>query len=59
MDEAIASEEAVVRPGAVRAKPVVLTGLAAILAALFILGILVPTVLTLAFIPVMYCAFIY
>ncbi len=64
-------EEAVIRSGAVRAKPILLTGLAAMLGALFILddpifsglalslifGILVSTVLTLAVIPVMYYAF--
>jgi multidrug efflux pump subunit AcrB len=64
-------EEAVLRSGAVRAKPIVLTGLAAMLGALFILddpifsglaislifGILVSTVLTLLVIPVMYYAF--
>ncbi len=64
-------EEAVIRSGAVRAKPIVLTGLAAMLGALFILddpifsglaialifGILVSTVLTLLVIPVLYYAF--
>ncbi|KPK55715.1 MAG: multidrug transporter AcrB [Thiotrichales bacterium SG8_50] len=64
-------EQAVIRAGAVRAKPILLTGLAAMLGALFILddpifsglalslifGILVSTVLTLAVIPVMYYAF--
>jgi multidrug efflux pump subunit AcrB len=64
-------ELAVLRSGAVRAKPIVLTGLAAMLGALFILddpifsglaislifGILVSTVLTLLVIPVMYYAF--
>ncbi len=64
-------EEAVIRSGAVRAKPIVLTGLAAMIGALFILddpifnglaialifGILVSTVLTLVVIPVMYYAF--
>jgi multidrug efflux pump subunit AcrB len=63
-------EEAVLRSGAVRAKPIVLTGLAAMLGALFILddpifsglaisllfGILVSTLLTLVVIPVMYYA---
>ncbi len=63
-------EEAVIRAGAVRAKPIVLTGLAAMLGALFILddpifsglaislifGILVSTLLTLVVIPVMYYA---
>ena len=63
-------EEAVIRSGAVRAKPIVLTGLAAMLGATFILddpifsglaislifGILVSTVLTLLVIPVLYYA---
>jgi multidrug efflux pump subunit AcrB len=65
-------EEAVVRSGAVRAKPIVLTGLAAMVGALFILddpifsglavslifGIFVSTVLTLVVIPVLYYVFI-
>jgi multidrug efflux pump subunit AcrB len=69
--EGIAFEEAVIRAGAVRAKPIVLTGLAAMLGAFFILddpifnglaislifGILVSTLLTLVVIPVMYYAF--
>lgn len=73
VDEGIAFEEAVIRSGAVRAKPIVLTGLAAMLGALFILddpifsglaislifGILVSTVLTLVIIPIMYYAFMY
>ena len=64
-------DEAVIRSGAVRAKPIILTGLAAMLGAMFILddpifnglaislifGILVSTVLTLLVIPVMYYAF--
>ncbi|UCE89521.1 MAG: efflux RND transporter permease subunit, partial [Pseudomonadota bacterium] len=64
-------EEAVIRSGAVRAKPIVLTGVAAMLGAFFILddpifsglaialifGILVSTALTLLVIPVMYYAF--
>lgn len=64
-------EAAVLRSGAVRAKPIILTGLAAMLGALFIIddpifsglaialifGILVSTVLTLLVIPVMYYAF--
>ncbi len=64
-------EEAVLRSGAVRTKPIVLTGLAAMLGAFFILddpifsglavalifGILVSTLLTLVVIPVMYYAF--
>jgi len=71
--EGVTLEEAVVRAGAVRAKPIVLTGLAAMLGALFILddpifsglaislifGILVSTLLTLVVIPVMYYAFQY
>ncbi len=69
----MALEEAVLRAGAVRAKPIVLTGLAAMLGALFILddpifsglaislifGILISTLLTLVVIPVMYYAFQY
>jgi multidrug efflux pump subunit AcrB len=64
-------EEAVIRSGAVRAKPIALTGLAAMLGAFFILddpifsglavslifGILVSTVLTLVVIPVLYYAY--
>ncbi len=64
-------DEAVIRAGAVRAKPIVLTGLAAMIGAFFILddpifnglaislifGILVSTLLTLVVIPVMYYAF--
>ncbi len=71
--EGIPFEEAVIRSGAVRAKPIALTGLAAMLGALFILddpifsglalslifGILVSTLLTLVVIPVMYYAFMY
>jgi multidrug efflux pump subunit AcrB len=71
--EGVALEEAVLRAGAVRAKPIVLTGLAAMLGALFIVddpifsglaislifGILVSTLLTLVVIPVMYYAFRY
>jgi multidrug efflux pump subunit AcrB len=66
-------EKAVIRSGAVRAKPIVLTGLAAMLGALFILddpifrglaislifGILVSTLLTLVVIPVLYYAYTY
>ena len=73
VDEGIGFEEAVIRSGAVRAKPIVLTGLAAMLGALFILddpifsglaislifGILVSTILTLVIIPIMYYAFMY
>ncbi|WP_428240060.1 efflux RND transporter permease subunit [Gynuella sp.] len=68
--EGIEFEEAVIRSGAVRAKPIVLTGMAAMLGAFFILddpifsglavslifGILVSTLLTLVVIPVMYYA---
>ncbi len=63
-------QEAVIRSSAVRAKPIILTALAAMLGALFILddpifrglaislifGILVSTLLTLIFIPVLYYA---
>jgi len=63
-------QTAVIKSGAVRAKPIILTGLAAMLGALFILddpifsglaislifGILVSTLLTLLVIPVMYYA---
>ncbi|MDV3239941.1 MAG: efflux RND transporter permease subunit [Gammaproteobacteria bacterium] len=73
VERGVAFEEAVLRSGAVRAKPIVLTGLAAMLGALFILddpifsglaislifGILVSTVLTLLVIPVMYYAFLW
>jgi len=67
----VAFEEAVIRSGAVRSKPIILTGLAAMLGAFFILddpifsglavslifGILISTLLTLVVIPVMYYAF--
>ena len=67
----MAFDEAVIRAGSVRAKPIVLTALAAMLGALFILddpifnglaislifGIMVSTLLTLVVIPVMYYAF--
>ena len=70
VEEGTPFAEAVIRSGAVRAKPIALTGLAAMLGALFILddpifsglaislifGILVSTVLTLIVIPVMYYA---
>ncbi|MCW8933561.1 MAG: efflux RND transporter permease subunit [Gammaproteobacteria bacterium] len=70
ISEGIVFEEAVIRAGAVRAKPIILTGLAAMLGAFFILddpifsglaislifGILVSTILTLIIIPVMYYA---
>ena len=66
-------QEAVITAGAVRAKPIVLTGLAAMLGAFFILddpifnglaislisGILVSTVLTLVVIPVWYYAYLF
>ncbi|NNL63558.1 MAG: efflux RND transporter permease subunit [Woeseiaceae bacterium] len=66
-------QEAVIRAGAVRAKPIALTALAAMLGAVFILddpifnglavtlifGILVSTLLTLVVIPVLYYAFGY
>jgi multidrug efflux pump subunit AcrB len=66
-------EEAVIRAGAVRAKPIALTAIAAMLGAFFILddpifnglavslifGILVSTLLTLVVIPVLYYAFGY
>ncbi len=69
--EGVSFEEAVIRSGAVRAKPIVLTGLAAMIGAFFILddpifnglaislifGIFVSTLLTLVVIPVMYYAF--
>ena len=73
VNEGMAFEEAVIRSGSVRAKPIVLTGLAAMLGALFIIGdpifsglaislifgILVSTALTLVIIPIMYYAFMY
>jgi multidrug efflux pump subunit AcrB len=66
-------QEAVIRAGAVRAKPIALTAAAAMLGAFFILddpifnglavtlifGILVSTALTLVVIPVLYYAFAY
>ncbi|MGF1546828.1 MAG: efflux RND transporter permease subunit [Thiotrichales bacterium] len=66
-------QRAVVQAGAVRAKPIVLTGLAAMLGAFFILddpifsglaialifGLLVSTLLTLVVIPVLYYAYAY
>ena len=65
-------QEAVIRAGAVRAKPIALTALAAMMGAFFILddpifnglavslifGILVSTLLTLVVIPVLYYAFV-
>jgi len=73
VDEGVPFQEAVVRSGAVRAQPIILTGLAAMLGALFILddpifsglaislifGILVSTLLTLVVIPVMFYAFMH
>ncbi len=73
VEEGVPFDEAVIRSGAVRAKPIALTGLAAMLGALFILddpifsglalslifGIFVSTLLTLVVIPVMYYAFMY
>ena len=70
--EGMALEEAVIRAGAVRAKPIVLTGLAAMMGAFFILddpifnglaisliaGILVSTLLTLVVIPVFYYSYL-
>ncbi len=70
--EGVPLEEAVIRSGAVRAKPIVLTALAAMLGAFFILddpifkglavslifGVFVSTLLTLVVIPVMYYALI-
>lgn len=66
-----ALEDAVIRASAVRARPIVLTGLAAMMGAFFILddpifnglaislifGILISTILTLVVIPVMYYSF--
>jgi multidrug efflux pump subunit AcrB len=71
--EGTAFERAVINSSAVRAKPIVLTGLAAMMGAFFIIddpifgglaislifGILVSTILTLIVIPVMYYAFMY
>ncbi|HDP89228.1 MAG TPA: efflux RND transporter permease subunit [Thioalkalivibrio sp.] len=68
----MALEEAVIRSGAVRAKPIVLTGLAAMAGAFFIIddpifsglaislifGILVSTVLTLVLIPMLYYVYV-
>ena len=70
MRAGVSLQDAVIRSGAVRAKPILLTGLAAMLGALFILddpifrglaislisGILVSTLLTLVVIPVLYYA---
>ncbi len=71
--EGMPFQEAVIRSGATRAKPIILTGLAAMLGAFFILddpifnglaislifGILVSTLLTLVVIPVLYYALMY
>ncbi len=73
VEEGIPFQEAVIQSGAVRAKPIILTGLAAMLGALFILddpifsglaislifGIFVSTLLTLVVIPVFYYALLY
>lgn len=73
VDAGVDFQEAVIRAGAVRAKPIALTALAAMLGAFFILddpifnglavtlifGILVSTLLTLIVIPVLYYAFAY
>jgi multidrug efflux pump subunit AcrB len=73
VEEGMPFQDAVVSSGAVRAQPIILTGLAAMLGALFILddpifsglaislifGILVSTLLTLVVIPVMYYAFMH
>jgi multidrug efflux pump subunit AcrB len=70
--EGFSLEEAVVRAGAIRAKPIALTAVAAMLGALFIIddpifqglavsllfGILVSTLLTLLVIPVLYYAYL-
>jgi multidrug efflux pump subunit AcrB len=71
--DGVAPQQAVIAAASARAKPIILTGLAAMLGALFILddpifnglaislifGILVSTVLTLVVIPVLYYATIY
>jgi multidrug efflux pump subunit AcrB len=73
VDAGVEFQEAVIRAGAVRAKPIALTAVAAMLGAFFILddpifsglavtlifGILVSTMLTLVVIPVLYYAFGY
>jgi len=70
VEEGMDFREAIIQSAAVRAKPIALTGLAAMLGALFILddpifnglaislifGIFVSTVLTLVVIPVLYYA---
>jgi multidrug efflux pump subunit AcrB len=55
VDEGVDFQEAVIRAGAVRAKPIALTAVAVTL----IFGILVSTLLTLVVIPVLYYAFGY
>ncbi len=73
LKQGVGFQQAVVQAGAVRAKPIVLTGLAAMIGAFFILddpifnglaislifGIFVSTLLTLVVIPVLYYAFNY
>ncbi len=73
VDEGMPFQEAVIESGAVRAKPIILTGLAAMLGALFIIddpifsglaialifGIFVSTLLTLVVIPVLYYAMMF
>ncbi len=72
MAEGVAAEQAVIQAASVRAKPIALTALAAMLGALFILddpifnglavallfGIMVSTVLTLVVIPLLYYSYI-
>ena len=71
VEEGVAFREAVLQSAAARAKPITLTGLAAMLGALFILddpifnglaislifGILVSTALTLVLIPILYFSY--
>jgi multidrug efflux pump subunit AcrB len=73
IEQGIALQQAVIQAASARAKPIILTGLAAMLGALFILddpifnglalslifGILVSTILTLVVIPVLYYATLY
>jgi len=73
LSQGVALAQAVIDAAAARAKPILLTGLAAMLGALFILddpifnglalslifGILISTLLTLVVIPVLYYASIY
>ena len=73
VDAGVAFQQAVIQAASVRVKPIVLTGLAAMIGAFFILddpifnglaislifGILVSTLLTLLVIPVLYYAFNY